>query len=114
MVDIATAVFWSLYNQIPWYVPLIIAIIAAAFCWQYIAPIWFLLPRWLQVTIGFIIAIIVAVQYGRNRGVQAEQQRRQTMNEHAANQRDQINERVKAMPPNAVSAALERRGWLRD
>lgn len=113
-MDIATAIFWSMYNQIPWYVPLIVVIIAAAFCWQYIAPIWFLFPRWLQITIGAIMLTIVAVQYGRNRGVQAEQQKRRVSNEHAVEQRNAINERVKAMPPNAVTRALERGGWLRD
>lgn len=114
MTDIAVAIFWSLYNQIPWYVPLVLAIIAAAFCWNYIAPIWFLLPRSVRWGIAFVIAIIVAVQYGRNRGVQAEQQQRKTLNDHAIKQRDQIDERVKAMPPNAVSDALRRNGWMLD
>lgn len=100
------------WNAVPWYVPVVIAIIAVGFCWQWIAPIWFLLPRWLQVTIGFTIAIIVAVQYGRNRGMQAEQDKRKALNAQAVQQRDKIDERVKAMPPNAVTRALERNGWM--
>lgn len=103
-----------IWNHVPWYVPLAAAFIAVGALWSYIAPLWHLLPRSAQITIGFIIAIIVAVQYGRNRGVAGEQARRKSLNEHAAEQRDQINERVKAMPPNAVTAALDRRGWLRD
>lgn len=60
------------------------------------------------------IAIIVAVQYGRNRGMNAEQERRKALNEKARQQRDAIDDRVKALPPNAVSDALRRNGWMSD
>lgn len=103
-----------IWNHVPWYVPLIAGIIAAGFCWQWIAPIWFILPRWLKWTIGFIIAMIVAVQYGRNRGVAGEQARRKSLNEHAIKQRDAIDESVKALPDNAVSRKLRDNGWMRD
>lgn len=106
--------FQWIWAQIPWYVPIVIAIIVAGFCWQWIAPIWFILPKWLRWTIAFVFAIIVAVQYGRNRGVQAEQQRRKDLNRQAIQQRDEIDERIKALPPNAVSDALRKRGWMLD
>jgi hypothetical protein len=103
-----------IWNQIPWWVFAAIAIIVIGFCWQWIAPIWFILPKWLRWTIAFIVAIIVAVQYGRNRGVHGERERRKQLNAEAVKQREAIDERVKNLPPNAVSDALRRRGWMFD
>lgn len=110
----AEGIFWWIWNSIPWYIPLALVIIAVGFCWQWIAPIWFILPRWLRWTIAMVIAIIVAVQYGRNRGMQAEQKRRADLNAQARQQRDTIDERIQALPPNAVSDALRRNGWMRE
>lgn len=104
---------WA-WNHVPWYVPVALVIIALGFCWQWIAPLWMILPRWVKVTIAFIVAVVVAIQYGRNRGVAGEQARRKSLNERAVKQRDAIDERVKNMPPNAVSDALRRNGWMRD
>jgi hypothetical protein len=103
-----------IWNHVPWYVPLALVIIAAGFCWQWIAPIWMLLPRPVKWAIAFIGAIFVAIQYGRNRGVAGEQARRKSLNERALKQRDVIDAKVKEMPPNAVSDALRRNGWMRD
>lgn len=103
-----------IWNAVPWYVPIAVLIVVIAFCWQWIAPIWLILPKWLRWLIAATIAIITAVQYGRNRGMQAEQERRKALNARAVQQRDKIDERVKAMPPNAVSDALRRNGWMRD
>lgn len=104
---------WA-WNHVTWYYLLIPIVIAIGFCWQWIAPIWFILPGWLRWVIVMAIAMIVAVQYGRNRGVAAEQARRKSLNEHAVATRDKIDAKVKAMPPNAVSDALRRNGWMLD
>lgn len=103
-----------MWNHVPWYVPVALVIIAAGFCWQWIAPLWAILPRPIKWAIAFIAAIVVAVQYGRNRGVASERERRKSLNERAIKQRDAIDEKVNAMPPNAVTDALRRNGWLRD
>jgi hypothetical protein len=102
------------WNHVPWYVPYIVIIILIAIFWNVIAPFWALLPKPIKYLIGFILAIFGAVQYGRNRGVAAEQQRRKTLNEHAIAKRDAIDEHVKNMPDNAVTDKLKRNGWLRD
>jgi biopolymer transport protein ExbB/TolQ len=108
------SLFWWVWNSIPWYVPVVAIIIAAGFCWQWIAPIWFILPRWLRWAIAFVVALIVAVQYGRNRGMQAERQRRDDLSAQAREHREKIDEQIKALPPNAVSNALRRNGWMLD
>lgn len=104
---------WA-WSQVSWWWLLIAAIIAIGFAWQWIAPLWLILPRWIKIAIAGAIAIIVAVQYGRNRGAAAERDRRTALNKRAVQTRDKIDEQVKAMPPNAVTRALERGGWLRD
>jgi hypothetical protein len=106
--------FEWLWGHIPWYVPAIVIIVAIGFCWQWIAPIWLILPNWARWSIASTIAVLVAIQYGRNRGIAGEQTRQKSLNEHATEQRDKINASVKAMPSNAVTRALERNGWMRD
>lgn len=100
--------------MVPWYVPYIVIIILIAIFWNVIAPFWALLPRPIKYLIGFALAMFGAVQYGRNRGVAVERDRRRTLNEHAIAKRNAIDEHVKNLPDNAVTDQLKRAGWLRD
>lgn len=106
--------FWWIWNAVPWYVPVIIAIILVGVCWQFIAPIWALLPRPIKILIGFIGSIFVAVQYGRNRGQQSERDKRAEQNATAIKTRDKIDAKVQAMPDSDVDSALRRNKWMRD
>lgn len=103
-----------LIDHVPWYVPVVIAIIALGFCWQFIAPIWALMPNWLKASVSAIGAIFVAVQYGRNKGAKDAEAKRAQDNAQAVQTRKQIDANVEAMPDSDVTKRLGDNKWLRD
>jgi hypothetical protein len=76
--------------------------------------IWSILPRPIKAAILFIGSIVVAVQYGRNRGAKRERDRQAAANERIQKRKGEINERVDNMSPDAVDDALHKSGRLRD
>ena len=105
--------YW-LWTFVPWWIFPMIAIVIIACGWQFIAPIWALLPKPVKWLLGFIGAILVAVQYGRNKGEKAATDKRAQDNATAINTRKTIDAKVDAMPDADVTRDLERGKWLRD
>lgn len=111
MISIA---FWWIYNSVPWWVPIIVVIVLLVLFWDFIAPIWTLIPKPIKWALGFIGSIALAVQYGRNRGQQSERDHLDELNKEAIQRRDTIDADVKNMSDTDVDRDLERNGWMRD
>lgn len=102
------------WDWLPWWSFVIVAIVVIASCWQFVAPIWALLPNSVKWLLGLIGAIFVAVQYGRNAGEKNAAKKRADDNANAINTRKQIDAKVEAMPDSAVTKQLGDNKWLRD
>jgi membrane protein YdbS with pleckstrin-like domain len=114
MVDTAWHYLSFLWNYIPWWVFVIIGVVIVGFCWQFIAPIWSILPKPVKVALVFIGSILIAAQWGRNRARKDMEEQRAKDNANAIIERDKIDEQVKRLPPNVVDQHLRDGGWLRD
>lgn len=106
-------VHW-LWSLVPWWLIVIVAIIVFAFLWQFIAPVWAIMPNWLKWLFGFLASLVVAVQYGRNKGEDAAKEKRAQDNANAVETRKTIDAKVEAMPDSAVTKQLGDNKWLRD
>lgn len=106
--------FHVAWDWLPWWVFVVIAIIVIGFCWQFIAPVWAILPGWLKWTLGGIGAIFLAAQYGRNKGEQDAAKKRADDNANAIKTRNQTDAQVQALPSADVTHDLERNKWMRD
>lgn len=113
MQSVMTWGYWA-WSFIPWWIFVVIAFVVIAFCWQFIAPIWAILPKPVKWLLGFVGAILVAVQYGRNKGEKAAQDKRAQDNAKAVETRKTIDAKVEAMPDADVTRDLERNKWMRD
>lgn len=102
------------WDWLPWWLLVLAAFIILAFCWQFIAPVWAILPAPVKWLLGAIGAIFVAVQYGRNAGAKDAAKKRADDNANAIETRKQIDAQVEALPPSAVDADLKRNKWMRD
>lgn len=106
--------FWWIWNALPWWSYILIALVFVAVFWQPIMAIWSLLPRSVKVALGFLGTLVVAVQYGRNRGQQSERAKQDAANERIRVKKGEINARVDNLPPDAVDQRLRDNKWLRD
>lgn len=102
------------WDWLPWWSFVIVAIVIIASCWQFIAPIWAILPAPVKWLLGLFAGIALAVQYGRNAGEKNAAKKRADDNANAVNTRKQIDAKVEAMPDRDVTADLDRNKWLRD
>ena len=105
--------YW-LWSFVPWWLIVIVAVVVIGFGWQFIAPIWALLPKPVKWFLGFLASIAIAIQYGRNKGEKAAQEKRAQDNANAIKTRDNIDAKVQALPDTAVVDQLDRNKWLRD
>lgn len=106
--------FQWIWNAIPWYGFVIAALVLIAVFWQPIMAIWSILPRPIKAAILFIGSIVVAVQYGRNRGQVSERAKQDAANERIQHAKGKIDAKVNHMSPDAVDDALHKSGRLRD
>lgn len=106
--------FQWVWNAIPWWGFVMITLVLIAVFWQPIAAIWGILPRPIKAAILFVGSIVVAVQYGRNRGQQSERAKQSAANERIQKHKGEIDAKVDRMSPDAVDDALRKSGRLRD
>ena len=106
-------VIW-LWNMLPWQVMVVIALVIAGAIAYFAAPLWMLVPKPIKWLIGMIGALIIAVQYGRNKGTQAAEAKRKANDAAAIKTKGKINETVKNMSNDDVVSDLERNNWLRN
>lgn len=106
--------FWWIWNALPWWSYILIALVIVAVFWQPIMAVWSLLPRPIKVALGFIGALVVAVQYGRNRGQQSERDKQAAAEQRIKQKKGEINARVDNLPPSDVDKHLRDNKWLRD
>ena len=107
-------IFQAVINAIPWWVLLIIALVGLGVVYAYAKPIWDLMPRPVKLLIGFVLSIVLAVQWGRNDGRKDELALEKERNNEAREKKGQIDAEVKNMPDDDVVRDLNRGGWLRD
>lgn len=112
--DLASSYVSYYWNFVPWYVFPVIAIILVAVFWEFIAPFWMMLPKPVKVFFAGVVAVLLAAQWGRNRGMKDAQAMRDKDNANAIKERENIDATVKDMQPNAVDDSLKRHGWMRD
>lgn len=108
---------WSfIANQIPWWVYLVLLMCGAAVAWVFFGPvltmIWGLLPKWVKVVLGFILAVMLAIVYGRNKGYAQARLTQQKLDEHAELNRQEIHNDVVKRDEPTVDRDLDK--WMRD
>lgn len=107
-------IFWWIWNALPWWSFVIMGLVVVAIFWQPILAIWGMLPTPIKGLFLFIGSIVVAVQYGRNRGQQSERAKQDAANERIQHHKGEINAKVDRMSPDAVDDDLRKSGRLRD
>jgi hypothetical protein len=102
---------WAL-NYVPWWVwPLVVVVIAAA-TFQFWAPIWAVMPKWLKAVILAVFALFTAFTAGKWRGAKDERDRRDQANANALKTRKEVDDAVANKSRADVDRDLD--GWMRD
>jgi protein-S-isoprenylcysteine O-methyltransferase Ste14 len=101
-----------LFNFIPWWAWIVAAAVALGFTFQFWAPIWAVMPKWLKATIIFLASVAAAFIAGRNRGSKDERDMRQQADAHAVERRKDTDHEVANLDKPAADDRLK--PWLRD
>lgn len=103
-------------NQIPWWVYVILIVAAGGILWVYFGPlilaIWRILPGWVKYVIGLLLAIGLAVVYGRNKGWNDRESVQRRIDEKAVENRRVVHESVQKRSEPELDRDLAK--WMRD
>jgi 4-amino-4-deoxy-L-arabinose transferase-like glycosyltransferase len=106
----------SIIDQIPWWVYLGVMIVGAGVAWYFLAPIllplWKLMPNWLKVTLGVIVAVFLAFIKGRNTGHSNAVKEQEKRNAEGEAKRNELHNQVERLPSSDVDDRLSK--WMRD
>jgi membrane protein implicated in regulation of membrane protease activity len=106
-----STISWAL-NYVPWWVwPLAVVVIAAA-TFQFWAPVWALMPKWLKAVILAVFALATAFTAGKWRGAKDERDQRAKADANALKNRKEVDDDVANNPRADVDRDLDQ--WMRD
>ena len=77
-----------------------------------IIPLWNVTPRWVKVAGGFILALGLAVVYGRNKGFQAARDIQAKANVRAESNRVEKHNEIEKLDTTQLDKRLDK--WMRD
>src|SRR5690348_15840766 len=105
----------SIVDQIPWWVYLGVMIVGAGVAWYFLAPIllplWKLMPNWLKVTLGVIVAVFLVSTQGRNTGHSNAVKDQEKSNAEAETKRTELPTDLDLHPSSDSDDRLSK--WMR-
>jgi len=103
-------------NMIPWYVYAIGIAVIGGTLWVFFGPtllvIWRILPNWTKYVIGLLLAVGLAIVFGRNRGFRDAKEMQKRLDERAVGVRQETHDEVQKLDVRAVDKRLDK--WMRD
>lgn len=101
-----------LFNFVPWWIYVVVIVVLITVGWQFISPIWLMLPKPVKIGLVFLATLLTAYIAGRNRGSKDERAMNVKRDVQANNTRNDIHAKIEKLDTAAVDKRLGK--WVRD